>query len=160
MRITIIGNSGSGKSTLARRLAAQHGVAVLELDAIVWEPEKIAVARPNEAVLADLDRFFAEHNGWIIEGCYGELAEYSLRHAPELIFLNPGAEVCRANNLRRPWEPHKYATAEAQDAILAALLEWVDAYYTRTDGWSLSYHRRLYASYGGTKSEITGSVEA
>src|SRR5690606_32731734 len=38
VRILIFGNSGSGKSTLARRIAKEHGLPHLDLDAIVWEP--------------------------------------------------------------------------------------------------------------------------
>lgn len=45
MRIAIVGNSGSGKSTLARALRDAHGLPLLELDSIVWEPDLIAVLR-------------------------------------------------------------------------------------------------------------------
>jgi adenylate kinase family enzyme len=95
-RIVILGNSGSGKSTLARRLAAPGQTPVLDLDTIVWEPGQIAVARPLPAVHADLDRFCAEHAAWIIEGCYGALAERLLagEPAPELLFVNPGEAAC------------------------------------------------------------------
>jgi adenylate kinase family enzyme len=35
-RIHIIGGPGSGKSTLASRLAAEHGIPHVELDALFW----------------------------------------------------------------------------------------------------------------------------
>jgi hypothetical protein len=57
----------------------------------------------------------------VIEGCYGELVERVSQFCTELVFLNPGLEACQANNRRRPWEPHKYATMEQQDAMLANL---------------------------------------
>jgi hypothetical protein len=39
--------------------------------------------------------------------------------------------------------------------MLAALLAWVEAYYTRDDTCSLAAHRQLYDSYFGKKTEIT-----
>jgi adenylate kinase family enzyme len=53
VRLLVVGNSGSGKSTYAVRTAAAHGLARLELDSIVWEPHKVAVARRPEDVRAD-----------------------------------------------------------------------------------------------------------
>lgn len=50
----------------ARRLAAEHGLAHLDLDAIVWEPGRIAVQRSTEAIAASLAAFLAEHDRWVI----------------------------------------------------------------------------------------------
>jgi adenylate kinase family enzyme len=155
MRVVIFGNSGSGKSTMARALSDQHGLPMLELDTVVWEPGQIAVLRPRELILADVDQFLNSNKQWVVEGCYGELVEVALPRCTEAFFLNPGLEACVANNRRRPWEPHKYDSAEAQNAMLSSLLEWVAGYYTRDDQWSLAYHRRVFDSYQGTKTEIT-----
>lgn len=155
-RVLVFGNSGSGKSTLARALAAREGLVHLDLDTIVWEPDQVAVQRPLPAILADLEQFLAAHEAWVIEGCYGELIEAAAPRCTDLVFLNPGREACLENNQRRPWEPHKYATPEAQDAMLAALQEWVAAYYTRDDAWSLRYHRRVFDAHPGPKRELTG----
>lgn len=154
MRIAIIGNSGSGKSTLARRLQQKHSLAFLELDSIVWEPGKIAVLRDEAAIESDLNRFLRENDSWVIEGCYGELVRKALVEKPELIFLNPDESVCVENNRRRPWEPHKYASKEAQDAMLENLLLWVRGYYRRDDQWSLAAHRVIFDAYQGPKKEI------
>ena len=78
MRLLVFGNSGSGKSTLARRLCELHGLVHLDLDSIVWEPGKIAVQRATEDVHADLDRFVAGNESWVVEGCYAELIERAL----------------------------------------------------------------------------------
>lgn len=154
MRLVVIGNSGSGKSTFARAQAAEHGLALLELDAIVWEPHQIAVARPIEAARADLAAFIAQHERWVIEGCDGDLAEVALPACTELIFLNPGAAACVANNRRRPWESHKYDSPADQERMLPMLLAWVEAYYTRDDARSCAWHRRMFDAFAGTKREL------
>jgi len=56
---------------------------------------------------------------------------------------------------RRPWEPHKYASPEQQDAILANLQAWVAGYYTRDDAWSYGMHRRVFDAFAGDKIEYT-----
>lgn len=155
MRIVIFGNSGSGKSTMARGLATEHGVAMLELDTVVWEPNQVAVLRSREAIRADVERFLGANAQWVIEGCYGELVEMVLGYSTRAVFLNPGLDACVANNRRRPWEPHKYASPEAQDAMLQPLLDWVAGYYTRDDQWSYAYHRRVFDAFDGSKAEIT-----
>ena len=153
--VVILGNSGSGKSTLARRLAETSGIATLDLDTIVWEAGKIAVPRAPEAAQADLDAFCNAHIDWIVEGCYGSLAEYALRWKPELIFVNPGEAACLANCRARPWEPHKYASKAEQDSKLEFLLNWVSDYYTRDGDMSLRRHRAIFNAYICPKREIT-----
>ena len=155
MRFLIMGNSGSGKSWHARTLAAQHGLAHLDLDTIVFVPGLIAVERPHAEVLADLNAFIAEHDAWVVEGCYGDLIEAALPVCSELVFMNPGLEACLANNRRRPWEPHKYAWKEKQDSMLPFLLDWVANYYTRDDRCSYACHRRVFDAHGGPKREVT-----
>lgn len=154
MRILVFGNSGAGKTFYAQRLAAAHGLAHLDLDSIVWEPGSVAVLRSPDAIDGDLRRFIARHPSWVIEGCYGELIESAAPHCSEMVFLNPGLEACLANNRRRPWEPHKYASKAAQDAMLAPLLDWVRSYYARDDAWSYARHRRVFDGFGGTKREL------
>lgn len=155
MRTLIFGNSGSGKSTLASKLASEHGIPHLDLDSIVWEPGKIAVQRNPKDIMASLVEFLSRHDAWVIEGCYGELVEAAAGHCTEMVFLNPGPEACLANNRRRPWEPHKYASADAQNAMLDNLQAWVAGYYQRQDAWSYQAHRRIFDAFEGVKSERT-----
>jgi adenylate kinase family enzyme len=155
MRLLIMGNSGSGKSYRARALAEQHGLAHLDLDTIVWEPGRIAVPRAPEQVRADLLAFIARHEAWVAEGCYGDLVEAALPYCSELVFMNPGREVCLENNRRRPWEPHKYESMEAQQSKLGFLLEWVGGYEEREDAMSYAYHRRVFDGFNGDKTEVT-----
>ena len=153
MNVLIYGNSGSGKSTCARALAERHTLAHLDLDTIVWEPGQVAVQRSHAMIAASLDAFLAAHANWVIEGCYGELVQAVAPHCSELVFLNPGREACLANNRRRPWEPHKYASPQAQDAMLDNLQAWVAGYYEREDDWSYRRHRQIFDSHAGPKRE-------
>jgi adenylate kinase family enzyme len=155
MKVLVFGNSGSGKSTYARALSAEHGLPHLDLDSIVWEPGKVGVQRSSEAIARSLDDFISSNPSWVIEGCYGDLVEAASAHCSELIFLNPGLHACLANNLRRPWEPHKYASMEQQNAMLTALQAWVADYYTRDDAWSYAAHRRIFDAHAGPKVERT-----
>ena len=153
MKVLVFGNSGSGKSAYARALAAREGLPHLDLDSIVWEPGQIAVQRSPESVEGSLRRFIDSHPGWVIEGCYGEIVRAASAHCTQLVFLNPGIDVCLANNLRRPWEQHKYASLEAQNAMLSQLQEWVSEYNQRDDAWSYRAHREIFDAFTGPKVE-------
>src|SRR6476660_9694204 len=170
MKVLIFGNSGSGKSTYASALAARESLAHLDSDSIVWgfgEPGKIAVLkraiateastrqlqRPDEAVAASLRNFIDSHAAWVIEGCYGKLVRAASAHCTLLVFLNPGIDACLANNLKRPWEPHKYASLDLQNKMLGQLQEWVAGYYQREDAWSYRIHREIFDAFAGPKVE-------
>ena len=154
MRVLVMGNSGSGKSWYARELVQQHGLAHLDLDTIYFEPGLVAVQRPMAQVLADLHAFIGAHEQWVVEGCYGDMIEAALPACSELVFMNPGKETCLANNGRRPWEPHKYASKEVQDSMLPFLLDWVGKYDERDDNCSYAYHRRVFDACKVGKREI------
>ena len=157
MRVLIMGNSGSGKSWRARELAQQYGVAHLDLDTIYFVPGLVAVQRPAHQVLADLRTFVASHASWVVEGCYGDVIDAALPFCTELVFMNPGKDVCLSNNGRRPWEPHKYASKEVQDSMLPFLLDWVAKYYERDDPCSYACHRRVFDAFGGAKREMVNT---
>ncbi len=153
-RILIFGNSGSGKSTLAARLVAQHCIAHLDLDSIVWEPGLVAVQRAFEHTCKLLAEFIAGNQSWVIEGCYGELIRRALPSCTRLLFLNPGTQACLLHNESRPWEPHKYESLAAQNEMLTQLQEWVSSYRQRADDWSYAAHRQIFDDFAGEKLEI------
>lgn len=155
MRFAILGNSGSGKSTLAGWLERAVGLVTLDLDTVAWEPGQPAVERDESAARADVAAFCARHEMWVVEGCYANLLEATFPYDPFLIFLNPGLDSCIANCRARPWEPHKYASKEAQDQNLDFLLDWVTDYYSREGPMSLQAHARCFAAYPGRKVELT-----
>jgi adenylate kinase family enzyme len=153
MRIAIMGNSGSGKSTLAKQLTGEHALPHLDLDTLAWLPTTPPQRAPDG--VAKLDAFMAANEHWVIEGCYADLLAHAAQRSTELVFLNPGVDVCIAHCRARPWEPHKYASKEAQDANLAMLLDWVRGYETRSDDCSLRAHRALFDGFAGAKRELT-----
>jgi adenylate kinase family enzyme len=153
-RVVVFGNSGAGKSTLAQRLAREEGLAHLDLDTLAWRPTTPPERRPMADSARAISRFTAHHGGWVIEGCYSDLLTLVLSDCTELVFLNPGVEVCIEHCRIRPWEPHKYPSKAAQDANLALLLDWVRAYETRDDEFSLRSHRRLFDGFAGPKREL------
>jgi adenylate kinase family enzyme len=150
-RILIYGNSGSGKTTMARAVAAELGVEHLDLDLIAWDAPG---ERRSPAASGDLlEEYFAAHDAWVIEGCYGDLVEAALPYCTELRFLNPGVEGCIANCRARPWEPEKYESPEEQDRRLDFLLDWVRQYDTRDDEYGLARHRAIFDGFTGPKRE-------
>ncbi|MBL8811448.1 MAG: hypothetical protein JNM43_14850 [Planctomycetaceae bacterium] len=161
MQVSILGNSGSGKSTLARTLADFCKARVLDLDTVAWEPGKIAVPRDPALACRDIDQFIAESklNAWVVEGCYGNLVQHTLLHLPLLIFLDPGVEQCLSHCRSRPFEPHKYRTAEEQNSMLPALLSWVQDYYTRSGEMSHQDHLQRFELYAGPKVRLASTEE-
>jgi adenylate kinase family enzyme len=154
LRLVLIGNSGSGKTTLAGRLSSKHGLSHLDLDPLAWLPTKPPRRRPIAATREVVLSFVDSHGGWVIEGCYADLAAMVLPHCTQLVFLNPGVEACVEHARARPWEPHKYPSKEAQDANLGMLLRWIRDYPARDDELSLGAHRALFDGYAGEKVEL------
>jgi adenylate kinase family enzyme len=153
-RILIFGNSGAGKSTLAKSLAGALALAHLDLDILAWQRAEAPARRVLGESKAEIEKFTADNKGWVIEGAYADLLALLLDECSELVFLNPGVEVCIENCRARPWEPHKYADKESQDRNLEFLLGWVREYETRDDEYSLSGHRWLFDRFNGVKREF------
>lgn len=151
-KIVIFGNSGSGKSTLAKSLCNSEGLSHLDLDTLAWE----AITPPKRLPIAGsarmLDNFISSNQGWIIEGCYGDLLELALPFANEIFFMNLPIGSCIENARSRPWEPHKYESPQEQDANLEMLIDWITQYETRNDTFSEASHRALYEEFSGKKT--------
>jgi len=141
-----MGNAGSGKSTLAKAFGLPH----LPLDEIAWNEG--VERKPLADSLALLEEFVARSD-WVVEGCYGDLLAAALPHCDELHFLNPGVEVCVRHCQQRPWEPTKFPSSAAQQAMLAPLISWVRDYDRREDECGLRCHRALFDGFAGTKYE-------
>jgi len=151
----IFGNSGSGKSTLAKRLSAREGLAHLDLDTLAWLPSSPPRRMPIGESRLRIEAFLRDHDNWVIEGCYTDLLELVAPEASEAIFMDLSIEQCIANAKDRPWEPHKYASKQAQDANLEMLIGWIQEYNTRQDTFSYASHRQFYTAFQGRKTAYT-----
>ncbi len=157
MKLIILGNAGSGKTTFSRRLLAGHPAARLSLDEVAFDGG--IERRPLHDSIADVRRFIAANEHWIIEGCYADILESVLPLCDELVFLNPGMETCIAHCRARPWEPDKFASSEAQNEHLENLIDWVRTYETRDDEYGLRSHRRLFDVFKGKKRELNNPAD-
>lgn len=150
-KILIFGNSGSGKTTLAGRLANELQIPHLDLDRVSWASPGVRKSFADS--VSEINAFLRQNDSWVIEGCYGSLLEQVARHCTEMHFLNPGVETCLKHNRQRPWEPHKYDSKQAQDNNLDMLQNWVMEYESRDDEYSLTCHKKIFADFGGLKTE-------
>lgn len=153
----IFGNSGSGKSTLAKEICEAENLSHLDLDTLAWQPTSPPERKPIVESEAGISTFTGSHQGWVIEGCYSDLIEIALPCASEIIFMNLSVEDCIKNAKKRPWEPHKYESKEAQDINLEMLIQWITRYPERDDTCSALAHTRLYNQYEGKKRMHTSN---
>jgi adenylate kinase family enzyme len=156
-RIVIFGNSGSGKSTLAKELCKDKNLPHLDLDSIAWKPTSPPARNPVAESKRQIDAFIGASDEWVIEGCYSDLLKLALPESSEIIFLNLPVEACIANAKNRPWEPHKYASREVQNANLDMLIDWISQYSVREDTFSKSSHEELFSRYGGRRIMYTSN---
>jgi adenylate kinase family enzyme len=84
--VSVVGNSGSGKSTIARALAAQLGVAWVELDALFhqpdWQPLPIDELRLKVAAAIAAD-------GWVVDGNYSAVRDLVWARADTVVWVDP-----------------------------------------------------------------------
>ena len=158
-KILIFGNSGSGKSTLAKKLRASFGLQHLDLDILAWEETQPPGRKALSESVMILENFISKHNNWVIEGCYADLLNYVSQSANEIIFLNPGNEICVERCKSRAWEPHKYESKDAQDKNLDMLINWIKEYKNREDEFSLKSHKSIFSSFVDKKIEVINNEE-
>jgi adenylate kinase family enzyme len=99
-RISVLGSSGSGKTTVARRVAAELGLPVLELDSVYhqpdWEPldDESFRERVGEFTLADR---------WVVDGNYTShgVAEVVWPRADTVIWIDLPRWVTTRQVIRR-----------------------------------------------------------
>ena len=158
-KILIFGNSGSGKSTLARKLAETEQLGHLDLDILAWLPTDPPTRRETSSSGEEIDDFVANNEGWVIEGGYTDLLELAEPSSTELVFLDLPVDDCIKNAQRRPWEPHKYESKDAQDQNLEMLIGWIQQYPTRDDVFSRQAHTDFYQRYSRKKQQVTSNQQ-
>jgi len=84
-RVSVVGNSGSGKTTFARALAAELGVAHLELDAVFHQPgwQELPVVKFRERVTE-----FIKAPGWVVDGNYSSVQDLVWKQADTVVWLD------------------------------------------------------------------------
>ena len=112
-----------------------------------------------ESSFIKLQKFTAENESWVIEGCYTDLLELLSTQANQIIYLNLAIEICIENAKKHPWEPHKYESKQDQDEKLSMLLEWISQYKDRDDTFSLTSHLSFYDTFKGKKLMHTTNIE-
>jgi len=157
-KILIFGNSGSGKSTLAKKMSIESNLAHLDLDTIAWQatspPTRTSIVESKKSI----DNFIKINRNWVVEGCYADLLQLCIDKADKVIFLNLPVAECIINAQHRPWEPHKYETAEAQNTNLTMLIDWISQYPIRADTFSQKAHLSLYDAFHGEKEVRTTNI--
>jgi adenylate kinase family enzyme len=85
-RFVVIGGSGSGKTTVARRLAEEHDLPYVELDALHWGPEWTPVPDDEFRVLVETA---IAGDAWVVDGnYYGKLGDLVLERAELVVWLD------------------------------------------------------------------------
>lgn len=102
VRIHIVGAPGSGKTWLGKKLAAQLGVALTELDDLYWDNsgDNYGIKRAEderEQLLAKVLR----QPAWVIEGVYYKWLDTSFAAADQIIILQPPEWLRHWRLLRR-----------------------------------------------------------
>ncbi len=84
-RVVVFGTTGSGKSWLAEKLAARHGLRVIELDALNWGPDWQPA--PFELLRHRVECEIGEGD-WIVVGNYDSVRDLTWHAADTLIWLD------------------------------------------------------------------------
>jgi adenylate kinase family enzyme len=163
MKIAIVGNSSSGKSTLAKTIASVYRLTHIDLDVVAWKKPEGCDESPirnniSDAMLAIKTLCVASPQRWVVEGCYGDLISELIQQNNDtlLVYANAPVKQCTENALRRPWEPHKYASKAEQDKNLGMLVEWIEGYALREGPLSKAYHDALFNQFTGKKILLDG----
>ncbi len=95
MKLLLIGHPGSGKTFIADALAAQTGVAKIDLDDLFdWHPANFLFTRPYQAALRKL---LGDRTDWIADGYHGKrMPDWLWQSATHIVIIDlPKAELRR-----------------------------------------------------------------
>ena len=98
MRIAIVGCSCAGKSTMARKIGAELGIRVVDLDDLHWLPGWKEV--PDEELRVKVEEFTAEEE-WVTAGNYRVVRDIIWGRATHIIWLNYSFRVVWSRALWR-----------------------------------------------------------
>ena len=103
-RIHVIGNSCSGKSSLAHRLALRLAATLVELDALHWEPNWVALSDRDPAEFERRLHAATAGDAWVVAGSYVRFSERVFwRRLETVIWLDLPLPVLLARAVTRSW---------------------------------------------------------
>jgi adenylate kinase family enzyme len=101
MRIVIVGTSGAGKTAMAKRIAAELGVAHIELDALHWGPGWTALTRTNPDEFTRRVGAAIAAEAWVVDGNYGVVRELVWSRATHVVWLDYDRHVIMYRVVKR-----------------------------------------------------------
>jgi len=149
-RVFVIGNSGSGKTSLAKQLADDLGRPRVDLDEVAFS-DQLGTRRPVVESIELLRSTAALDARAVIEGCYADLVAALAGEEDHIMWLDLPISACVENARSRPWEPHKWPSAEAQDAFLPNLIAFIESYPSNPTPTGRPAHRALFREFPGVR---------
>ena len=87
-RTVVIGTTGSGKSTTAARLAAALSVPRVEMDAINWQADWIALTDTDVPLFRSRVAEAVRGDAWVVDGNYSVARDIVWPRATAVVWLN------------------------------------------------------------------------
>jgi adenylate kinase family enzyme len=143
VKIAVVGTSGSGKTTVARRLAEQHGVPHVELDALHWCPNWAPC--PTEEFRARVQRALTPA-GWVVDGSYhGKLGDSVLEQADLVVWLDLPFRTIAP----RIWRRTMRRIRKREELWSGNRETWRDAFFSRDSlfVWIVTTHQSRRRRY-------------
>lgn len=101
LRISVVGTSGSGKTTMAKALAAALGAPRIELDAVNWQPNWVALDATDRAEFVRRVEALVAAEAWVCDGNYASVRPAVWGRATHLVWLDYGPAVFMPRVIRR-----------------------------------------------------------
>jgi adenylate kinase family enzyme len=122
MKIVIIGNSGSGKTWLAEKLCNEQN-KLIHLDNYFWKPGGFNIKREKTEIKILIKESLLNQE-WVAEGVFGELINYYIPKAKQLIWLDMPWSLCHKRLMQRGSESKKFMNRSQSTEGLKQLIEW------------------------------------
>lgn len=141
-RIIIMGPSNSGKSTLAVAMGKKLDIPAVHLDQLRHLPNTNWEQRPDNEFAALHDQAILEP-GWVMEGCYSDLAPQRFRRATGVLIISDSLTTRYRRYFTRTLFQKSRAGAldGGQDAVNWDMVSWL---------WKSRHSVRKYQSMAQT----------